>query len=135
MTSQHSAYSTRRIIGLHFNIAGNFGSKEWNFQKESFKSVVRKQESLFRGGQGGIFSAGLRVAGWVGGARAADRGARAACEPVADPVEAGLTGATWQEGCCGRERIGSRGGRLVVAAVGGGGWGSAVGPWLQPTPL
>lgn len=80
------------------------------------------------GDQGGIFSAGLRVAGWAGGARAVDRGARAVCEPAVDLAEAGLTGATWQEGCCGRERIGSRGGCLVVAAVGGCGWGSGVGP-------
>lgn len=87
------------------------------------------------GGQGGIFSAALRVAGWAGDATAVDRGARAVSELAADLVEAGLKGATWQEGCCARGRTGSRGGRLVVAAVGGCGWESGVGPWLQPTPL
>lgn len=41
--------------------------------------------------------------------RAADRGARAVCGPAVDLAEAGLLVATWQEGCCGRERPGSRG--------------------------
>lgn len=109
-----------------------FGSKDRNFQKESVKSVAGE---FFGGGQGGIFSVGLRVAGWAGGARAVGRGALVVCEPAADPVEAGSTGATWQEGCCGWERSGSRGGCSLLAAVGGCGWACGAGPWLQPTPL